>query len=200
MKVDIQDILFWMDAIRNSEDRYRTLESFWKGQINSKIWLIEKLQEHIELDDNSIEICAGWNGVLASLLFNSNIPITTISSIDIDPECEEVANTINKRYHIDGKFQAITADMSKYYYGADIIINTSCEHLTQEQYEAWLDLVPADSLIVLQSNNFTDIEEHIRCAFDIDDFVRMSKINPIYKDTLSLPLYNRYMIIGKRSS
>jgi hypothetical protein len=39
MKVDIQDVLFWMDAIRDSEDRYRTLESFWKGQVNSKIWL-----------------------------------------------------------------------------------------------------------------------------------------------------------------
>ena len=31
MKIDIQDVLFWMDAIRNSDDRYRTLESFWKG-------------------------------------------------------------------------------------------------------------------------------------------------------------------------
>lgn len=199
MKVDVQDVLFWMDAIRNSDDKYRTLESFWKGQINSKIWLIEKLEEFIELDEHSIEICAGWNGVLASLLFNSNIPITTITSIDIDPECEEIANTINKRYHIDGKFQSITADMSKYYYGADIIINTSCEHLTQEQYEEWLDLVPSDSLIVLQSNNFTKIDAHIRCAFDIDDFVRMSKITPIYSDTLSLPLYDRYMIIGKRN-
>ena len=46
MKVDIQDVLFWMDAIRNSENRYRTLESFWKGQVNSKLWLIEKMQEH----------------------------------------------------------------------------------------------------------------------------------------------------------
>jgi hypothetical protein len=47
MKVDIQDVLFWMDAIRNSEDRYRTLESFWKGQVNSKVWLVENLQESL---------------------------------------------------------------------------------------------------------------------------------------------------------
>lgn len=36
MKINIQDVLFWMDAIRDSDDRYRTLESFWKGQVNSK--------------------------------------------------------------------------------------------------------------------------------------------------------------------
>ena len=28
MKIDIHDIKFWMDAIRNSEDKERTLESF----------------------------------------------------------------------------------------------------------------------------------------------------------------------------
>ena len=43
MKVDIEDVLFWMDAIRNSDDQYRTLESFWKGQVNSKVWLAKEL-------------------------------------------------------------------------------------------------------------------------------------------------------------
>ena len=36
MKVEIEDIKFWMDAVRNSEDRDRTLESFWGGQLKSK--------------------------------------------------------------------------------------------------------------------------------------------------------------------
>jgi len=40
MKIDIEDVMFYMDAIRNSEDRDRTLESFWKGQIKSKLWLV----------------------------------------------------------------------------------------------------------------------------------------------------------------
>lgn len=199
MKVDIQDVLFWMDAIRNSEDRYRTLESFWKGQVNSKLWLVEELEKLLPHRNYSIEICAGWNGVLASLLFNSNIPISDISSIDIDPSCEETATTINKRYHIEGRFQAITADMSTYYFGSDIIINTSCEHLTQEEYDRWLDRVPVDSLIVLQGNNFTEIDEHIRCAFDIEDFVKISNIDPLFSGTLKLPKYDRYMIIGKRN-
>jgi len=32
MKIEIEDILFWMDAIRDSEDRYRTLEVFGKAK------------------------------------------------------------------------------------------------------------------------------------------------------------------------
>ena len=46
MKISIHDIKFWMDAIRNSEDRDRTLESFWGGQLKSKLWLIEFLEKH----------------------------------------------------------------------------------------------------------------------------------------------------------
>ena len=89
MKVDIQDVLFWMDAIRNSEDRYRTLESFWKGQINSKVWLVENLQKSLPWNPvaANIAIHGGWNGVLASILFNSDMGISHITSLDIDPKC-----------------------------------------------------------------------------------------------------------------
>jgi len=202
MKIDIQDVLFWMDAIRNSEDRYRTLESFWKGQVNSKIWLIEKLQETLPCKPVSAKIVihGGWNGVLASLLFNTEIDISSITSVDINPTCEEIARTINKRQEIEGRFNAVTADMCNYKYEADIVINTSCEHITQEQYEEWLQNVPNTAWIVLQSNNYFALDEHIRCSIDIDDFTRMSKIKPFLRDTLPLPKYDRYMIVGRKKN
>ena len=71
MKVELEDVAFWMDAIRNSDDRYRTLESFWKGQIKSKVWLVEALEELNINSPQTIAIHGGWNGLLASLLFNS---------------------------------------------------------------------------------------------------------------------------------
>ena len=199
MKVDIQDILFWMDAIRNSNDRYRTLESFWKGQVNSKIWLIENLSKFIMPNtNNSIIIHGGWNGVLASLLFNSGIDIKHITSLDIDPTCEQTAYTVNKRQEIEGRFKAVTADMSEYEYDADIVINTSCEHITHGAYLRWLDLVPNSSLIVIQSNNYSELEEHINCALDLNDFVKHSKLNVLFSAELKLPKYDRYMIIGNK--
>jgi len=198
MKVDIQDVLFWMDAIRNSEDRYRTLESFWKGQVNSKVWLAKNLIGFVPVRPLNIVIYGGWNGVLASILFNSNIAAQHITSVDIDPVCEDIANTVNKRHEIQGKFSAVTADMCEYTNNADVVINTSCEHITQEQYEQWVSNQPDDALFVVQSNNYFELDEHIRCAIDADDFMRMSKIKPFWRGEFETPKYTRYMIIGKK--
>ena len=202
MKVEIQDVLFWMDAIRNSEDRYRTLESFWKGQVNSKVWLIEQLTKVYKAyySKSNIVIYGGWNGVLSNLLFNSNISIRHITSVDIDPVCKDIATTVNRRYEIEGKFSAVTADMCEYTEAADIVINTSCEHITQEQYDQWLNNQPDDALFVIQSNNYCELEEHIRCATDIDDFMRLSKIKPYWQGEFETPKYTRYMIIGKKKN
>ena len=95
MNLDSEHVLFWMDAIRNSQDKERTLEAFWKGQIRSKIWLIENLRPFIT-KSVKIDIHGGWIGTLASLLFQSEIPISRITSLDIDPSCEEIALTMNK--------------------------------------------------------------------------------------------------------
>ena len=200
MKVDIQDVLFWMDAIRNSEDRFRTLESFWKGQVNSKIWLVENLSKTVMHNtSNKVVVHGGWNGVLASILFNSDIGIKYITSVDIDSTCEEIACTINKRQEMEGRFTAVTADMTMYDYTADIVINTSCEHLTNGAYRQWLDLVPKNALIVLQSNNYFELEEHINCSTDLNDFIKQSRLtNIVFSDTLKLPKYDRYMIIGTK--
>lgn len=198
MKVDIHDVLFWMDAIRNSKDQYRTLESFWKGQVNSKLWLIKNLEEYVSTTPNKIVVHGGWNGVLSSLLFNSKIPIDTIISVDLDPDCKETAKTVNKRQEMQGCFFAVTADMAEYEYSADIVINTSCEHITLEAYQRWLDLVPNTALVVIQSNNYADLNEHINCSTSLKEFEQNSKLDIIMSDTLKLPKYDRYMIIGHK--
>jgi len=199
MKIELEDIMFWMDAIRNSNDRYRTLESFWKGQLYSKQWLIEHLEEHALPSKNKIVIHGGWNGVLASMLFNSNINILDITSVDIDPTCQETAFTINKRQEMEGRFSAVTTDMCDYKYHANIVINTSCEHITQEQYAQWLSNVPDNATIVLQSNNYFDLDEHIRCAKNLEEFKEQSNIKLYWKGVYETPKYQRYMIIGRKN-
>ncbi len=79
----------------------------------------------------------------------------------------------------------------------DIVINTSCEHITQEQYESWLNNVPKDSLVVLQSNDYK-IPEHIRTSNTLQEFEEQSHINKLYSGSLKLPLYTRHMIIGRQ--
>lgn len=197
MNIDTEHIHHWMQAIRQSNNPMRTLDAFWSGQLKSKEWLIHNLNEHVHMG-SKIEIHGGWVGVLASMIFQSEIPVTGIRSVDIDPHVQHIAEEMNRIELNKGAFTAVTADMCKLKdYQAEIVINTSCEHLTQEQYDEWLENTPKDAIIVVQGNNY-DIPEHIRISKDIEDFERQCHIERKYVGVLRLPLYQRYMIIGKK--
>ena len=197
MQVDIETVLGWMEAIRNSKDPHRTLEAFWRGQMHSKIWLCEVLLHHGPFCPSTVDIFGGWVGSLASLLSNSGIIPRHIRSIDIDPDCEEPARTMNMELVKVGRFEAITADMCDFESDAEIVINTSCEHITQEQYDRWLSNISKDSFIVLQSNNYV-IDEHVRIANSLEHFKEQSNIETVFEGTLELPLYDRYMLMGRK--
>lgn len=195
MMIDTEHLHHWMQAIRQSPDPMRTMDAFWSGQLKSKEWLITNLRKNVN-KFVSIDIHGGWVGVLASMLFQSDIYITTIRSVDIDPTCEPIATMMNKKEEMAGKFRAVTADMCAIRSDADVVINTSCEHITQEQYDLWLSGMPYNTLLVLQSNNY-NIPEHVRIANDLDEFKTQSKINVVWAGELELPLYKRFMIIGR---
>lgn len=194
MKIDLDHLHHWMCAIRESEDPKRTLDAFWAGQINSKMWLIDNLRPFVR-SPVSIDIHGGWTGLLASLLFQSDIPVSEIRSIDIDPSCEKISASMNKLEEMEGRFRSVTADMCDIESDYDVIINTSSEHIDQKQYDRWLSNLSRDSLIVAQSNNYK-IGEHIRIAESLDHFVEQSKLTVEWSGSLELPLYQRFMIIG----
>jgi hypothetical protein len=194
MQINLDHFHYWMQAVRQSPDPMRTLDCFWQGQMKSKDWLCKELRKHIH-KFVSVDIHGGWNGVLASMLFQSGVPIDSIRSVDIDPSCEPIANMMNKLEEMHGKFRAVTADMCDIRSDADVIINTSCEHITQDQYELWLSGMPHNSLLVLQSNNY-DIPEHIRISKDLEEFKQQCNIKVLWAGELELPLYKRFMVIG----
>lgn len=181
----------------------RTMDAFWSGQLKSKEWLIDRLTQVISIEHNavincplSVDIHGGWVGTLASMLFQSAIPIKHICSIDIDSECEDIALTMNQIELEAGKFRAVTANMCYTRSDADIIINTSFEHILQDDYKLWLLGLRQDSLIVLQTNNYS-IPEHVRTASSLDEFKLQAGLgNILYAGELELPLYKRFMIIG----
>ena len=80
----------------------------------------------------------------------------------LKPQFDKLAVWItdsNKKEEIEGRFNAITADMCSISSNADVVINTSCEHITQDQYNQWLRGLRTDSLVIVQSNNY-QIDEH----------------------------------------
>lgn len=203
MLVDTQHLHHWMNAVRISNNPMRTLDAFWSGQVKSKEWLIDMLEfvvhPAVNKDPVTIEIHGGWVGVLASMLFQSKLPVQQIVSVDLDPLCQYVAEEMNRIEYNQGRFRAETGDMCNRFPVTNIVINTSFEHITQEQYDKWLSNMFDDQLIVLQSNNY-NIPEHVRTCESLDEFISQAKLSKVlFKGELDLPKYKRFMIIGKKA-
>lgn len=196
MLVDTNHLHYWMNAVRISPDPMRTLDAFWRGQVSSKEWLIENLEPFVT-EPVRMDIHGGWVGVLASMIFQSSIPVRYICSVDLDPSCEPVATMMNKIEEQDGKFRAITADMCSVLVSGNVVINTSCEHITQEQYELWLSKLPNNCIVVLQSNDYA-IPEHVRISKTLEQFKEQSHLTELWSGSLKTQMYTRWMIIGNK--
>jgi hypothetical protein len=208
---EVSQIKRTIEKFPNSLDAL--IDAFSIGQLKSKKWLVSEL-ESLDVDLGTIFICAGWYGTLASLLFKSLVKFEKIRSFDIDPSCAAIADNINRPNVMDGwKFKASTLDITKMQFptvhttfradGSSLdltempntIINTSCEHI--ENFEVWYDKIPSGTILVLQSNNFHEIPEHVNCSNDIDDFdKKLPMTKTLYLGDMYLTKYTRFMKIG----
>lgn len=202
---NVEDVIQWFSAIRKvpEDQKYRALEGLWDTQINSKWWILEELNniENLKLTSQNIYVFGGWIGILSSILLQrSEYEINKIYNIDIDPWCLPIAYNVCRLHIRNGKFKAITEDMSLYNYDLEnfptITINTSTEHVSQEVYNNWFNKIPEKTLVVIQGNNFFNCSEHIRCSTDLENFKLLNHAkNIVYEGILSNPMYDRYMCI-----
>ena len=191
-------------------------DCFSRGQLESKLWLVNELKK-CNVDLGTIFLCAGWYATLATMLFESNINVDKVRSFDIDDTCVDIAEVFNKPwFKNEWQFKSITQDIMDINYNEhtwqywsnandrmsgpitdipDTIINTSCEHI--ENFSKWYDLIPDGKLVILQSNNFFEVEEHVNCVGSIEEFaVKAPMDNILYSGELELPKYKRFMLIG----
>jgi hypothetical protein len=191
----------------------KIIDAFSKGQINSKRWLVNTLQE-LDIDLGTVFICGGWYALLATFLFEAKIDLKNIRSFDIDDSCAPIADTMNRTWVMDSwKFKASTFDITNFKYpltystkrhdGTEVsltelpntIINTSCEHI--HNFNDWYNKIPPGMLLVLQSNNYFEIPEHINCSKNLNDFSKSTPMSTVfYHGTLELEKYTRFMKIG----
>jgi len=187
-----------------------------RGQLKSKLWLINELQK-IDKNLGTVFLCAGWYATLATLLFESPIKLEKIRSFDIDDSCITIAETFNKPWFVDAwKFKAIKQDIMDINYDShvwqfwsnknnrmskpitdkpDTIINTSCEHI--HKFDEWYDKIPKGKLVILQGNDYFELNEHVNCSEDQDSFSEKSPMSEtLYLGTLNCEKYKRFMKIG----
>lgn len=171
--------------------------AFNHKQVQCKIWARQALYETLGGKFNRIAIMGGWYGVLAAMFFDDpRFDTAAIDSFDIDPKVGNVAEVLNAAWK--DRFRAVTADMYALPYaelGADLVINTSCEHIAD--LPAWLSLLPTGTRVLLQSNNYFSEPTHINCVESLDAFVDQAKLAEVaFAGSLPMKKYTRFMLIG----
>lgn len=171
--------------------------AFNHKQVASKMWARDKLFDSRGGRFDRVWILGGWYGVLAAMLFEDRrFAIGHVESIDLDPAVAEVARTLN---HAAGaRFSAVTADMYDLDYGRarpDLVVNTSCEHISD--LRGWLDRLPAETEVLLQSNDYFAEPSHINSVASLDAFRAMARLSRVdFAGALPTRNYTRFMLIG----
>jgi hypothetical protein len=177
-------------------------DAFSRGQLRSKLWVSDTVNDlGIDLGD-MVYVCAGWYGVLPSILFERN-KVENILSFDSDATTDNPADTLNKEKTIDGlKFKAVVKDIHELKYktesfdvnhyqysdvtefkitkqsmpvkmNATCVINTSCEHI--ENFDKWWAGIPDGMLVIMQNNDFDDDEAHQHAEDTVTSLEEFSK-------------------------
>ena len=189
-------------------------DCFSRGQLQSKLWLVSELKK-ISVDLGTVFLCAGWYGTLATMMFEAGLSIEKIRSFDVDETTEEISEIFNRPWVIGGwKFKPViqdihdinfdehcyivskgTDDFERLWDSPDTIINTSCEHI--ENFEEWYAKIPSGKLVIMQCNDYKEIEEHINCHDTIESFADQTPLEiELFSGELQLSKYKRFMRIG----
>jgi hypothetical protein len=172
--------------------------AFNHKQVACKIWARDRLYDGLGGSYAHIAVLGGWYGVLAAMLLEDRrFDIGLVESIDIDPAVAVVAGTLNRES--GDRFRATTADMYAIDYAelrADLIVNTSCEHIAD--LRGWLGLLPKGTNVLLQSNDYFTEPTHINCVGSAEAFERQAGLGRLhFSGTLPMKKYNRFMLIGR---
>ena len=170
-------------------------KSFSENQVMAKSWLVEHLamSPAASIKNKRITILGSWYGtVLVPLLRYYLKDISSITLIDYDKEAMKIAKWMHE--DIITEVKDISFDIKKV--EADIIINTSCEHMWQ------MKDIEMNGLCAFQSNDFTQEDAHVNCVFSLEEFREQTGITDIhYEGERPFDDYNdckRFMLIGRQ--
>jgi hypothetical protein len=216
--VDDGFLLDTYDWLEKYQDRADLNDHFSRGQIKSKLWLMEELRNVVSGNElGTVVLYGGWYATIAHFFFKFFSP-SKLYSIDLDPGTVEVADSFNKRQGEDNnwQFKAFAYDVNQLNYTdkgfvipADntkmgvtqvsvkptVVVNTSCEHMNDD----WFTNLPDGQFVVLQTNDYFANEQHTNCVNSVNEALSKYKFNEVYfSGELDTQLYRRFMIIGKK--
>ena len=193
MDIDLQLFKNIMAESRHNSD---LLDSFSPNQFKSKERIIKHIRDQLILrTDSEIVILGGWYG---SILIPAFKEVKRITLIDKDKKVISIAK--NRLFNHYKNVDFITSDVfhndrKGRIQNADLIINTSCEHMPSMK-KLELD---SNAHFAFTSNNMYDIEGHINCVSSIEEFKWQlpDNVKVIKEDRIVDDRGTRFILIGK---
>jgi hypothetical protein len=178
-------------------------DAFSHGQIKSKLWLCEQLEQHI-LKNANVKILGSWYNILAFLLLvRRPSHYKLIEGIDIDVDAKEIADKICNAWVVDENIiKNINSHVNDIlYHDTQIVINCSPEHMEDS---TWFNKIPSGTTVCIQTSNVIDPNEPwlIKTPHKtLEDTISKYPLTIThFTDTLRIQYndwgYDRYMIIG----
>ena len=137
--------------------------------------------------------------------------INSIDTLDYDPLAKNVGRILfapkdaenlksGRATYVNYKYKDIRKLKYDYLNKFALVTCTSCEHLNQKDIDHVVDRLHSDTLVVLQSNNYKDCNQHINISEDINEFRNRytDKLDNVRAYVKPFINYDRYMVIGTR--
>ena len=175
-------------AIKKFPHRARDIiQSFDEKQVKCKRWLYNELF-NIPITSQRIYVAGSWYGNILIPHLVELYPDSEIRIHDIDEETVYISKNIYFKDYPMIKPDMVDSSNYEYKY---FMINTSCEHMHP------LNCRP-NTYVVLQSNNYEEIEEHINCVNSSEELAEQYNVSEVYySGELEFDKYTRFMVIGK---
>lgn len=170
------------------------MNSLSSTQYKSKQWLVKELSNWMVDDAPTILILGGWYGSYLIPMLKEKYEDCKIIHTDKDPQAVKIASILHKK-QINCSFEVLDVDTPETKYTADIVINTSCEHMQTIGHRTVTN--PTSCLYVLQSCDSTTDPGHINPSTDTKDFLtKCGLITELFCARINLGNKNRFMAIG----
>lgn len=201
---------YWVEDDKLSANMPDINDFLSRGQVKSKLWMVNELKELIDGSLGNVVFYGGWYNFAARFLFD-NFDVTSITSIDLEPAVVEPSKRLYPIEVEDERFMSITADVTKFdwnkktmtsryvedmsVFSKDVncVVNTSCEHMNDD----WFNNLPEGTFVILQTNDYFDNPQHSNCVTSLEAAKQKYSMSEIYYEgELDTNLYNRFMLIG----
>ena len=179
------------------EGRDTLIDSFSDNQFLAKKQMLEKLD--FLNKESEVVIFGSWYG---SILIPYLSPIVKrITCIDLDNEVLQISKNRlfkhikNVEYNPGNVFKL---DLSRYH-TTDLFINPSCEHMPpMREFPYW----PKSTHFAFTSNNMFDIEGHVNCVNDINEFKTQLPDNStvLHEEEIKDSRGIRFLLVGRIDS